>query len=77
MTDTWAESLTAYHHRSRLRHGWVAVRTLDLRRILDEREQFASACNRLEDECDRLRSEIADREFRLARHQPVWEKESA
>lgn len=77
MADSWSSRLISYRWRSRTAKGWVAVRCDDLKRLIDERDQLAGACERLEVEGDRLRAEIYDRELALTRHAPVWEKETA
>lgn len=45
----------------------------DAVRLLNERDAYLATASRLEDECDRLRAEVADREAVIARLQPTWE----
>lgn len=77
MADCWPVRLRRYRWRARIHKGVVAIISADLRRLLDERDLFHMQACRLEDECDRLRGEVAERESRLTRHRPVWEKEAS
>lgn len=66
--DTWAERI----HRA-ARRGWTTLRGTDIATLIARCETYLAVASRLEDECDRLRAEVADREAVIARLQPTWE----
>lgn len=54
------------------RRMFATVRGRDVATLVADRDRYAAAAYRLEDKCDELRRQLADREAVIASLQPTW-----